>query len=339
MNTSRRAFVGMGAAALAAAELAKNATAAPAKAPATTDPKALRGRFWVAALTPMDKAGNYDNQANDAMLQYWSSQGADGVLLLGTTGVGQSFSVAERKKVLEMASRNKHGLDFIVGTGTANIAETIELSRHAADHGADSVLVVPPYYIKNPKAEGVIAYFDQVFAQVRTPVRYYHIPKTTGVPVKTAVFEALKKYPNFIGVKDSNGDAAEFEAITAALPGLNVVTGTDNLVEAALKHGNGCILASANIYAKYVAAIFKAHRAEQDIKPALDRFDAVKKAVRAAGTEADGSYDGGEAANKYMTNIVVGLKGEPYVRAPNVPLSDAAKSRIAAAMEKLKDFA
>jgi len=337
METSRRTFVGIGAAALAASSLAKNAVAASA---ANIDPfKAPPARFWIAALTPMDKAGNYDNAANDAMLQFWKAQGADGVLLLGTTGVGQSFSVAERKKVLEMASRNKHGLDFIVGTGAANHPETIELSRHAADHGADSVLIVPPYYIKNPKAEGVIAYFDQIFAQVKAPIRYYHIPRTTGVPVDVSVFEALKKYPNFLGVKDSNGDAKEFEAITAALPGLNVVTGTDNLLEASIKHGHGCILASGNVFAKYIAAVFKAYRAGEDVKPLIERSAAVQKAVRAAATAADGTYSGGEAANKYMLRLVMGWKEDIHVRAPNVPLAESAKPAIAAAMEKLKDFA
>ena len=120
MDTSRRTFVGMGAAAAATAGLAKNMIAAPV----SIDPlKVSPARFWVAALTPMDRSGNYDNQANDAMLQFWKAQGADGVLLLGTTGVGQSFSVAERKKVLEMASRNKHGLDFIVGTGASVVPQ------------------------------------------------------------------------------------------------------------------------------------------------------------------------------------------------------------------------
>jgi 4-hydroxy-tetrahydrodipicolinate synthase len=336
METSRRAFFGMTAAAAAASSLTKNAVAATAN----IDPlKAPPARFWVAALTPCDKAGNFDNAANDAMLQFWKANGADGVLLLGTTGVGQSFSVAERKKILEMAAKNKHGLDFIVGTGAANLPETIELTRHAADHGADSSLIVPPYYIKNPKPEGVIAYFDQVFAQIKSPVRYYHIPRTTGVPVPVKVFEALKKYPNFVGVKDSNGDAKEFEAITAALPNLNVVTGTDNLLEATLSHGHGCILASGNVFCKYISAIFKAHREGQDTKALIARAAEVQKAVRVAATAADGTYNGGEAANKYMLRLAMGWKEDIYVRVPNVPLEEEQRSRIAAAMEKMKDFA
>ena len=234
-----------------------------------------------------------------------------------------------------MASRNKHGLDFIVGTGTANVAETIELTKHAADNGADSCLIVPPYYEKNPKGEGVIAYFDQIFAQVKTPIRYYHIPRTTGVPVDPSVFKALTKYPNFVGVKNSNGDLAEYEAICAAVPGLSVLTGTDNLLETALKHGNGCILASGNVYAKYIATIFQAHRTDGDVKTAMDRFAGVKNTYSAAlgKTEARG-----EAASKYALSMLLG-RNASYVRPPNVELTEEQKPKIQAAMEQVKNYA
>ena len=318
MNMNRRTFVGMSVAVAAATKVA-------AKTPiATTDPlKAPRNRFWIAALSPINSRGEFDNDANDHMMARWKADGADGVLLLGTTGAGQSFSVAERKRILEMASRNKHGLDFIVGTGAANLPETIELSKHAADNGADSVLICPPYYEKNPKPEGVIAYFDQVFAQVKTPIRYYHIPRTTGVPVPASVFAALTKDPKFVGAKDSNGDVEEYEEIVAATPGLNIVTGTDNLLEAALAHGNGCILASGNVYTRYVADVFKAHRAGQDIKPALARKAAVENAYREA---LGGAKVNGEGGSKFALCAYMGLNAS-NVRTPGLPIDDEPSRR------------
>ena len=331
METSRRVFVGMSVAAAAMAGTASRAAAA-------TDPmKAPLDKFWIAAYTPVDKAGNFDNGANDAMLAYWKSQGADGVLLLGTTGEAQSFSVAERKKVIEQAGRNKHGLDFIVGTGTANAPETIELSLHAADHGADSVLITPPFYDKNPKPEGVLAYFDKVFAQVKSPVRYYHIPRTTGVPIAdtdtASFFAALGRHANLVGVKDSNGDAKEIEAITAALPNLNVVTGTDNLLDNVLAHNHGCILASGNIFTRWNAAIYAAHRSGGDVKPAF----AAKAAAQKAFSDAAGPGARGEAGNKYALALLIGAK-DMYSRAPTVPLDEALKPKIAQAVSNLKSI-
>ncbi|HUO23372.1 MAG TPA: dihydrodipicolinate synthase family protein [Caulobacteraceae bacterium] len=327
MENTRRSVMGLAVGAIAASGIAQAAAAAidPLKAP--------RDRFWVAALTPMDSRGDFDPGAYDAMLAYWKSQGADGVLVLGTTGEAQAFSVAERKRILEQASRNKHGLDFIVGTGTANLPETIELSRHAADNGADSVLIVPPFYDKNPKGQGVTAYFDQVFAQIKTPVRYYHIPRVTGVPVDVSVFKSLTQYPNFVGVKDSNGDPAEFAAITAALPGLNVVTGTDNNLEATLKNGNGCILASGNVYTHLVAAVFQAHRAGQDVKPAIQKLADAQVMFKATAAGASGS-----AANKYAVSLLLG-RGQAHVRPPGLQLEDAHKPQIEAAIQQLRALA
>lgn len=324
MDTSRRAFVRMGLAAAAVAGTSRVELAAsdPMKEPFT--------RFWIAVVTPVDRRGNFDNAVNDAWLAWWKSQGADGVLLLGTTGEAQSFSVAERKAILEQAARNKHGLDFIVGTGTANAPETIELSRHAADNGADSVLILPPYYDKNPKGEGVLAYFDQIFAAVKSPVRYYHIPRVTGVPVDASLFKTLAtKYPNLVGLKDSNGDADEFEAITAAMPDRNVVTGTDNLLENALSHGHGCILASGNVFTKHVAAIFSAYRAGQDYKAAIQHAADAQKAFRATVGAS------GEAINKYALSLLAGTH-EVYVRPPSLPLDESLKPQIGQAVAQLK---
>jgi 4-hydroxy-tetrahydrodipicolinate synthase len=330
MDASRRTFVGLG---LAAAAVTGTAMKAAAQSrPATIDPmKAPFNKFWIAAVTPVDRNGNYDNAANDAMLAWWKAQGADGVLLLGTTGEAQSFSIAERKRILEQASRNKHGLDIIVGTGASNYPDAIELSRHAADHGADSVLVTPPFYDKNPASKGVLAYFDKLFAQVKTPVRYYHIPRTTGVPITDTAefFAALGQYPNLVGVKDSNGDAAEFEAITKALPGRNVVTGTDNLMENTLSHNAGCILASGNIFTKQNAAIYAAHRAGGDWKAAVAASANAQKAFRAT------VGVGGEEVNKYALSLLLG-RPQMYSRAPTVPLDEALKPKIAQAVSQLK---
>src|SRR5205807_2135696 len=42
--------------------------------------------FWVAASTPCDKNLNFDQELYKDLLAYLKSQGADGVVVLGTTG-------------------------------------------------------------------------------------------------------------------------------------------------------------------------------------------------------------------------------------------------------------
>src|SRR6267142_9674 len=81
--------------------------------------------FWVAASTPCDKELKFDAELYKDLLAYLKSQGADGVVVLGTTGEFPSFSFAERKKIAETALKNRNGLNIIVGPGASNFPEKI----------------------------------------------------------------------------------------------------------------------------------------------------------------------------------------------------------------------
>lgn len=322
METTRRFFVGMGAA--TAAMGLDQALAAPAHASMAKD------KFWVAAVTPCDKSYNFDEGAYRDLLSWYKANGADGVLVLGTNGEGPSYSVAERKKIAEFALKNKMGLDMIVATGTANFNETIELSQHAAAIGADSVLIQPPFYFKNPTGDGVIRYFTTIFDKVRTPVRYYHIPQVTGVPAGLKVFQALAQHPNFIGIKDSHGDPAEYEVIANGLPArLNIISGTDNNMPAALRRGDGVILGSGNVYPKYVAAIFAAHRAGKDLTAPL------AKMARATSFMEGGDYYN-PSAIKYTLSLMMGNLGTTFTRPPWTEIGEDLKAKIRKGVSQLK---
>src|SRR5262249_3205096 len=102
MQTTRRTFLGSvgAAAALGVAGGVKipEVSAAPGpsgEAPAAPSEKLL---FWVAASTPCGKDLKFDEELYKDLLAYLKSNGADGVVVLGTTGEFPSFSVAERKK-------------------------------------------------------------------------------------------------------------------------------------------------------------------------------------------------------------------------------------------------
>ncbi len=329
MDTTRRTFIGLSAATAAVATGLR-----PSASAANPDPLAsAKDKFWVAAVTPCDQNNKFDSGIYRDQLAWWKQNGADGVLVLGTNGEGPSFSVAERKQIAEVALRNKLGLDMIVATGTPNYHEAIELSRPAADHGADSVLIQPPFYYKNPAGEGVVDYFRLIFEEVKTPVRYYHIPKVTGVPVDVKVFQALAEHPNFIGIKDSNGEPAEYEAIVAGLPThLNIISGTDNNMLAALSHGNGTILGSGNVYTKLVAAIMAAHRAGKDVNEPFAKLTAANKLMAANG------YGSNYNAIKFALNQMMGAARLSYARPPHVRLNDEQLAQLRLGVSQLKQM-
>jgi 4-hydroxy-tetrahydrodipicolinate synthase len=329
MDTTRRMFVGMGAATAAMAASAPSALSAPMSN--------AKDKFWIAATTPCDRNYEFDAGAYAEQLAWWKSQGADGVLVLGTNGEGPSFSVAERKKIAETAIKHRNGLDLIITTGTPNFKETIELSQHAAAIGGDSVLIQPPFYFKNPQADGLLEYFRVVMEKLPASlaVRYYDIPQVTGVTITPAFVTAMaERHPNFVGIKNSHGVANEFEALSTQTPGrLNIISGTDNNMLAALKHGNGVILGSGNVYTKIVAGIFAAHRAGQDPQPAFDKL------TKATSLMAANGYSSNYNAIKYALNLMMGADRVNVARPPHIPLTDEEKAKLRAGVAQLRTMA
>jgi 4-hydroxy-tetrahydrodipicolinate synthase len=284
--------------------------------------------FWVAVSTPCDKNLNFDPELYKDLLAYLKLQGADGVVVLGTTGEFPSFSFAERKKVAETALKNRNGLNIIVGPGTSNFPETIELSKHAEENGADGLLIVPPFYYKRVQVEPLTKYYSMIFEQVKIPINLYHIPFASGVPISHELLHSLEHYPNLAGIKDSVSDAEVYHRFVAEFPRLNMRTGTDVNLKYALEHGMGAILAEGNNFTKQIASVFAAKRAGKDIDEPIARLNAALKLLRAGGIDEYGPM-------KYALSLQMGTR-QFYQRPPNSDVADEQKAKIREALEEIK---
>ncbi|HXN52269.1 MAG TPA: dihydrodipicolinate synthase family protein [Candidatus Acidoferrum sp.] len=284
--------------------------------------------FWVAVSTPCDKNLNFDPELYKDLLVYLKSQGADGVVVLGTTGEFPSFSCAERKKVAETAFKNKNGLNIIVSSGTSNFPETIELSKHAEENGADGLLIVPPFYYKHPRREALTKYYSMIFEQVKIPINLYHIPFASGVAISLELLHSLEQYPNLAGIKDSVDDAEEYHRFVKEFPNLNMRTGTDVNLKYALEHGMGAILAEGNNFTKQISAVFAAKRAGKDIDEPIAKLNAALKLLRAGGVDEYGPM-------KYALSLQMGTR-QFYQRPPNSDVTEEQKAKIKAALEEIK---
>jgi 4-hydroxy-tetrahydrodipicolinate synthase len=325
MNTTRREAMGLVGAAAAAALAGGPAMAAP------NIGSPVKTLFWTASVTPCDKNLNFDPGAFRDILAWFRHCGADGVVVLGTSGEFPSFSVAERKQIAETALKDKHGLNVIIGPGTPNFAETLELSRHAQDHGADGLLVIPPFYYNDPPTAGLTRYYSRLFDQVRIPINLYHIPGTSEAPISLDLIRSLQHYPNLAGIKDSSGNPEGYKAFVEAFPELNMRTGTNNNLEQAFDHGMGAILADGNVFTKLCADVFAAWRAKQDYRPALEKLRAVQRNMRSMGINSYGPM-------KYALSLQMGAP-QTYQRPPHLDVTDEQKTAIKRALDQIKDTA
>jgi|SRR5215213_11031040 len=90
-----------------------------------------------AMVTPLDKRGEADLEATEAVVERFIDAGVDGISPLGSTG-------EERKRFAEEVVRIVNGrVPLVVGVA-AGTKETLELARHAESAGADAVPVVLP---------------------------------------------------------------------------------------------------------------------------------------------------------------------------------------------------
>ena len=331
---TRREFLGtLGAAAtvsMIGRELSFGAAAPGSQKSATTAATSDKMLFWIAAATPCDRDLRFDEAIYRDMLAWFKSNGADGVVVLGSTGEYPSFSVAERKKIAETALKHRSGLNIIVSSGTPNAPETIELSQHAAANGADGLLIIPPFYFKDPPLEGLIKYYSMIFEQVHIPINLYHYPRMSAVPIAPELLHALEKYPNLAGIKDSSGDAAGYARFVQEFPKLNMRTGTGNNLEHALANGMGAILAEGNVFTRQVAAVFAAKRAGQDIAAPLAKLREAQQLLRPAG--------GGFGAMKYALSLQMGTR-QTYARPPFTNVTDEQMAKIKDGVQQLKQLA
>ena len=303
---TRRAF-------LATASAAAASAAAPMKLPTASSQQ-----FIVAMLTMLDAHGNLDDTLNKDYLAFLEAGGADGVLVMGTTGEFASFSIKERKQALESTLKHRGKLSVMCQCGASNIPETLELIAHAGAAGADSILVVPPYYYKNPSVDGLAAFYEPLLHAAKLPVLLYNIPQTSGAPITPDLLRRLSSFERLYGMKDSYSKPDAMLAFIREFTKLKMLTGVPGNIETNIKNsGAGAVTGNGSVFLKETSAIFEAQRTGGDVHAAQQRLNEVSGVLTA--------YDG-IPAMKYLLGRR-GLK-ESGVRPPFVPLSSAQRGEL-----------
>lgn len=218
-----------------------------------------------AIATPVDEYGTPDRARAIKLARYLLDNGCNGLNVLGTTGEATSFSLQERKSVMDAYKANGLPLDrLMVGTGAAAVSDAVALTRHAAELGFAGALVLPPFYYKGVPDDGLVAYIDtlvQATADKPIPIYLYHFPAMSGLPWHVALIKRLlESFPDrIVGLKDSSGDMAFARAAAAVAPGFAVFPSTEAaLLEARQGAFAGCISATANLNADLCARAWTA---------------------------------------------------------------------------------
>ena len=203
-----------------------------------------------AIVTPFKENGDLDEESLRNLVQFQIKNKIEGIVPCGTTGESPTLDYEEHEKVIEIVIDAAKGkAPVIAGTGSNSTREAIEMTKKAAESGADASLQVCPYYNK-PTQEGLYRHFSAIAKAVDIPIIIYNIQGRTGVNMETSTLARLaKEHSSIIGVKEASGNVAQMMEVINELPkSFTVLSGDDNLTLPLMAlGGKGVISVASNI--------------------------------------------------------------------------------------------
>ncbi len=159
----------------------------------------------ITALVTPFKDGQIDETCFEKLIEFQVREGADGVLISGTTGESATLSLEEKeflfKRAKEIAGdRTK----IIAGCGTNDTKKTLEAVKIAEKVGVDIFLLVCPYYNK-PTQEGLYRHFAEVAKNTNGKIILYNVPGRTSSNLEPITVKRLvDDFDNIAGVKEAS---------------------------------------------------------------------------------------------------------------------------------------
>ena len=207
----------------------------------------------VAIVTPFneDESINYDRL--DELIDFHCENGTDSIIICGTTGESATMTEEEHLECVKFAIERANGrIPVIAGTGSNCTRTAVDMSREAAEYGADGLLVVTPYYNKATQA-GLIAHYTAVAKEAKAPIIMYSVASRTGCNIEPATVAALvRDVENIVGVKEASGNISQVAKIMALTDGkIDLYSGNDHQIVPILSlGGKGVISVLSNVAPK-----------------------------------------------------------------------------------------
>lgn len=206
-----------------------------------------------AVPTPFDENGVNISEFRK-FLQFQIDNYVDALIVCGTTGESSTMTKDEKiiaiNCALEVANEK---IPVIVGTGSNNTREAIEMSEIAERLGANGILVVTPYYNKTTQ-RGLIAHYKAIAESVSLPIILYNVPSRTGVNIEPQTCLELSKIDNIVAIKEASGNISQVAQISNLCgDNLYIYSGNDDqIVPICSLGGIGVISVLSNIKPKFV---------------------------------------------------------------------------------------
>lgn len=217
----------------------------------------------------------------------------DGLVGLVTMGSNGEAVHCTREEKLAVTKATREALDeagftstpIILGATEGSVRGTVELSKLAAEAGADYTLLLPPsYYRAQTDEESIVDYFTAVADASPLPVIIYNYPgAVSGIDLDSDVLIKLGQHPNIVGTKFTCGNTGK---LTRVALGTNAKTPfqegsgymafggmCDFTLQTLASGGSGIIAGGANVMPKVCARVWNLYaEGKEDEAQALQKI-------------------------------------------------------------------
>ena len=215
--------------------------------------------IFIAAITPFN-GQKIDYEAMEFNFERWNKTDVSGYLLLGSTGEFVSLNHQEKIELMKFSrSLIPEEKIMLTGVGCHSVFETVQLSNHATNVGADGILIITPHYYNTLITTVMLRrYYLAIAEEVSLPVFLYNIPQFTGVNLSTELVKVLCRHERIVGTKDSTGNLSRIFELVEAEEKINVLVGdVISLVASLQMNADGAILAVANALPQELCGIYR----------------------------------------------------------------------------------
>lgn len=284
----------------------------------------------VALVTPFLANKDIDFPALERVIDHVADNGADFLVVLGTTGEAPTLSAEEKKAVKDfIKERVGKRLPLVLGVGGNNTMEVIRQLKEDDFSGYSAILsVVPPY--NKPSQEGIFQHFKAIAETSPLPVILYNVPGRTGINMTAdTTLRLAREVPGIIGIKEASGNIHQMQRLLREKPeGFTVLSGDDGMTYPFMALGaQGVISVLGNAYPKEFSEMVHLCL-EGNYIEAVDVHFKFRDMIRLL--FAEGSPAGVKCVMHDMGLI------ENELRLPLIPVSDATAAEILYWVKTLK---
>jgi len=205
----------------------------------------------VAMLTLFRENGDVDIPAMRALTEWLIEKNVDCLYPCGTTGLAHMLTNEERMKIAKaVVGVAKGRVNVFIHTGANRLSDTIELTKHALDIGADGAGIVTPCFFHLTDDE-MYDYYKAVAEAIDKdfPLYLYNIPQLSGNDLTGETVKRLANdFENIVGIKYSQPNFDKAQEYTMAREGFSVLMGTDALYSSCMTLGlDGIVTGTASV--------------------------------------------------------------------------------------------